>query len=232
MADMKPGSWLGDGVEEFKKLPAWGKILAGVVVVGVIGFIIYRIRQAQGTSANSAASGAVGLGIPSGASSGVASGTSSGSTAPGGIPTFPFGTQVGVDTNGNPTYGILPNPSPSPTGPTPPTGVPTGSPIATPTQNGIPLLPYDWFPNHQFTPGTKQLTYNGTTYNVQSGSQGRVWGTPVGGTGQILLYGASGAYGPPAAPTGPTATANSMANPQIYHQAAVPHISSAHPGGQ
>ncbi len=228
MADLRPGSWVGDVSEEFKKLPIWGKIMAVVVAVAVVGFIAYRIRQAQGTSANSAAQGAVGLGIPGGASSGTTGSTSGGSTS-GCIPTFPFGTQVGVDSNGNPTYGILPNPSPTPT----PTPVPPT--IATPTQNGIPLLPYDWFPNHQFTPGTKQLTYNGTTYNVQSGSQGRVWGTPVGGTGQILLYGASGAYGPPAAP-GPTAnplsTSSAMANPAIYHQAAVPHISSAHTGGQ
>jgi hypothetical protein len=46
-----PGSWVGDTVEEVKKLPTWGKFaLAGVVIL-VIGIAIYERNKAkQGSS--------------------------------------------------------------------------------------------------------------------------------------------------------------------------------------
>lgn len=48
-----PGSWLGDAVEEFKKLPPAGKIAVGVVILGVAGLAFYEWRQsAQGNNAS------------------------------------------------------------------------------------------------------------------------------------------------------------------------------------
>lgn len=50
------GSWLGDTVEEFKKLPTWGKILVGGIIVSVVGFAIYTYQKNKTVaSANAAA---------------------------------------------------------------------------------------------------------------------------------------------------------------------------------
>lgn len=49
-----PGSWVGDSVEEFKKLPTWGKIGVGLLFVGVayLGYRAYSNRGSSGTALN------------------------------------------------------------------------------------------------------------------------------------------------------------------------------------
>ncbi len=39
-----PGSWIGDSVEEFKKLPTWGKLAVGGLAIFVVwlGYSAYR----------------------------------------------------------------------------------------------------------------------------------------------------------------------------------------------
>lgn len=55
MAEMHPGSWLGDSVEEFKKLPTWGKVLA-VGTLGLVAFLGYSAyRNRAASSGNSQA---------------------------------------------------------------------------------------------------------------------------------------------------------------------------------
>lgn len=54
MADLHPGSWIGDSVEEFKKLPTWGKIAAVVAVVAAAGLGYYEYQKSQAGAATSA----------------------------------------------------------------------------------------------------------------------------------------------------------------------------------
>lgn len=110
--NIHPGSWIGDSVEEFKKLPTWGKFaIAGLFVVAIVVFI--KMRQGASQSATSTVGAAsTGAGIPAGATD-----TSTGSTT----------DMSGTSSN---------NPSPTPTqgGGNPP----TGGPITPPTHTGGP----------------------------------------------------------------------------------------------
>jgi hypothetical protein len=49
-----PGSWLGDSVEEFKKLPTWGKVAVGAAVLGVAAYGIHTYSKNKASSATSA----------------------------------------------------------------------------------------------------------------------------------------------------------------------------------
>jgi len=218
---VNPGSWLGDGVEEFKKLPLWGKIAVIVLVVAGIGFAVYKYQQNAaanaGTSANSAAGSALG--------SSAAGGSQSPFPMVNGLPVLPTGTNPLYDPNGN-----LIGYQPTPTTPTPnPTPTPAPTPTPTPTPTSGPLIPYGMYNGPSFSnlkPGTN-FSWGGTNYLLNAGGGGRLWGTPAGGGSQVLLYGPQSAY-PAAATT--SSTPAMMNNAQIYSQAAVPHISSAHIG--
>lgn len=78
MADKEihPGSFVGDTVEEFKRLPTWGKVTAGVVVVGVIGLALYMKSRANAQTSASAGGSSSGLAnlAPTDLSGGTASG--------------------------------------------------------------------------------------------------------------------------------------------------------------
>lgn len=45
--EVHPGSWLGDGVEEFKKLPTGGKVAVVGVIGGVVGLALYSRYKAK-----------------------------------------------------------------------------------------------------------------------------------------------------------------------------------------
>lgn len=70
MEEIHPGSFVGDSVEEFKKLPVWGKVLVGVIgiVVLYIGYKSFTNRASSASSASgtsgSTASGASGTQTP------------------------------------------------------------------------------------------------------------------------------------------------------------------------
>lgn len=206
-----PGSWVGDSVEEFKKLPLWGKIGVGIVVLGLVAFGIYKYRQAQAASAQSAAS--------SGSAPG--GGTQSPFPMVGNLPVLPAGTNPIYDPNGN-LIGYQNTPSGGP-----PSGPPVGPPIQPPAAG--PLIPFGQYngPSYSNLKPNTYFSWQGVNYLLSTGGGGRLYGQANGQGNKILLYEPQSQY-----PTPQGATANAMANPAIYTQAAMPHISSAHPAGQ
>jgi hypothetical protein len=106
-----PGSFVGDSIEEFKKLPTWGKVLA-VAALALVAFLAIRAKM---QSAQQAAS--------STASSPDTSGTVAGSQSPfpniNGLPLLPSGVNPIYDANGNPiAYQQAPTATPPPVTPT------------------------------------------------------------------------------------------------------------------
>lgn len=123
MADeVRPGSWVGDTVEEFKQLPIWGKIAVGGVAVLVAGIGIYEYRKKQQTGTSPAPG------------SGSASMLSGGSLPPTSDP------QNVIGTAGNPVMG-----PPGPQGVPGPQG-PAGAPAPTPPQ--VPIDVKNGFVNN------------------------------------------------------------------------------------
>lgn len=49
------GSWVGDTLEEFKKLPTWGKVVAGLVVLAVVTYAIH-VYSSRNTANNATSS--------------------------------------------------------------------------------------------------------------------------------------------------------------------------------
>ncbi len=113
--NVHPGSWVGDSVEEFKKLPTWGKLaIAGLFIVAVVVFIKMRQSAASTSASGTVGAASNGLGIPSGATD--TTGYTAGMSGSNGSTPTPQPIQQG---GGNP-----------PTGTTPPTH--TGGPAPTP----------------------------------------------------------------------------------------------------
>lgn len=106
--EVHPGSFVGDSIEEFKKLPTGGKIVAGVALLGVIGIAIYERSKAGATTAPT-----------SGSTSGVnATGATSGQQGAmiGNVPVVP----PNYTSLYNPTTGSLEGYQPIAQGPVPP----------------------------------------------------------------------------------------------------------------
>jgi hypothetical protein len=197
-----PGSWIGDSVEEFKKLPIWGKIAVVVVAVGAVVLAVHLHNQAQASSSSS--------------------GTSNGAIDSG--PLGGAGSQLPPA-----NFGPLPNqPGPGPTpGPTPPVGPPAGQP-GIPL---IPFGQYNG-PSYSNLPKNTWFTWQGTKYLLSTGAGGRLYGQANGQGNQILLYGPQSSYNPPPGGTGGGPDMNTstfMSNPAIYSQAAAPHVPSTVP---
>ncbi len=72
------------------------------------------------------------------------------------------------------------------------TGQPVvGNPVPVPGRI-TPIVPYNEF-NGQF-PKVGSYTWMGIAYNVQPDTHGFVWGSPVRGGQQVLLYGPASSY--------------------------------------
>ena len=95
----QPASWVGDTVEEFKRLPTWGKFAVVAIAIGVVAFGFYQFQRGKtGTPGIAPASpGGAGSLLPTG------------NLPPTNFPTNPIGAP--------------PTPVPTPT----PTPVPAGS---------------------------------------------------------------------------------------------------------
>lgn len=115
---VKPGSWVGDSVEEFKKLPPWGKGLAALALIGAagIGFYEYQKSKNSGTAVSSTGSttaatdpnaAAGGLQSPFGQ---VPTSAGNGST----VPVIPWGDTPIFDGQGNLIGWRQPNPNQPP----------------------------------------------------------------------------------------------------------------------
>jgi len=103
--EVHPGSFVGDSLEEFKKMPTWGKVAVGLVVLAVVGYVIYQKSHASSSTApNITGTIPTGGGIPSGAT-----------------PVYdPNGNIIGYSNPGSP---LPPSPTPTPN-PPPPTPAP------------------------------------------------------------------------------------------------------------
>lgn len=136
--EIHPGSFVGDSVEEWKKLPTWGKIAVGVALA-VVAYLAWR---AHNQTAQQAAS--------STAASPDTSGTTAGTQSPfpmvNGLPLLPSNVNPVYDNAGNPVA-FQQAPLQTPTNPTSPTQ--TGAPPAPsqpkpgplPQQPNKPALP-------------------------------------------------------------------------------------------
>ena len=210
-----PGSFVGDSIEEFKKLPTWGKFLA----VGALGLVIYlAIRARQNAAAGQTAQGAAAQAAGSTPGAGQ-------SPFPGvnGLPLLPSNVNPIYDPNGN-LVGYqqggsgTPTPTPAPGGTPPPGG---GTP---------PPKPSDptWY-----------YTKNGITYHAWHGADGRIWGNTGPNTKQVLLAGPAPTpnktpvpKGPPAKSgtgSGPAGVVAFMENPLVYWASAKPHKPASTP---
>jgi hypothetical protein len=217
-----PGSFVGDSVEEFKKLPMWGKVaaLGAVVLVAYLGYRNYQSKQ--------------------GAQAAVSSASPAASTSPfpsvNGLPILPSTTNPVYDPNGNLVgYQNAPTPSPVPTTPAPtPAPVPPVSPPSNPppgTSPG-PLIPFGQLPAsgaYSNAAEVKQnFTYNGVTYKKIPGPGGKLYGQNVNGGPQVLLYGPQHLY-PGGRGGGPMSIVGFMHNPLIYWASASPHKPASTP---
>ncbi len=190
------GSWIGDSLDEFKKLPTWGKF-ALVAVVGVVVYLAIRARNAAtaqsaaGTALQST-TGSGGIGS-TGSSAG---GTQSPYPSVNGLPVLPSNTNplygpggdlVGFQTAPPATTATTSPPATTPVAkPTPaPTGTPA-KPVPKSTGTGNPLVPQG-----VKVPGTlgSNYSYNGATYTIVPGGGGRIWGVP----GKVSASAATGA---------------------------------------
>ena len=133
--NIHPGSVVGDSIEEFKRLPTWGKVVAGILflVVAYIGYSQYKSGQSASSTGTSAADDTTG--------------TSGSQNA--GIQTVPGGNtgQVPIFSSPeqpiyNPTSGTLEGFQPvPPTQPTSPTTTGTGKLQGNPPIGGPVVTP-------------------------------------------------------------------------------------------
>lgn len=213
MAEVHPGSFVGDSVEEFKKLPTWGKWAIGLILVGVAAYALYQ--RSQGQTAQQAAASTAG---------GSATGSNSPFPMVGNLPVLPSNVNPVYDPNGNPvgfqqTPPPLPIPTPTPPPTPPPSVVPPGKKHKPPTDSDTGKKKQGF----HTTPGP------GPQRNPGLGSPGGQHGTPGGGSGGHMgSVSGTGTKVPPR--TSQThGTHTFMANPNVFHQAARPHVPSTVP---
>jgi len=224
MAELHPGSFVGDSVEEFKKLPTWGKF-AAIGVLIVVGYLAYRAKSASTTAQQAAASTA--STDPLGSTGAATTGTQSPFPMVGSLPVLPNNVNPIFDSSGNPiAYQQAPN---APTGTTSSTGTttsPTGTTTGTSNSSGNPLIPFGQYKGPSYSnlkPGTT-YTYNNVKYTLNTGPGGKLYGTSGGK--QVLLYGPQSMY--KAGSDAPNYhTISFMENPLVYFISAKPHTPSS-----
>ena len=142
----QPASWVGDTVEEFKKLPTWGKFAVVAIAIGVVIFGFYQFQKGKtGTPGITPASpGSAGSLLPTG------------NLPPTNFPTNPVGTPT------PPTPTPTPTPVPTPTGNRPITPFPNVRP---PNFPGPPKLT-----THVVQPG-ENLSQIATKSGIKGGWQ-------------------------------------------------------------
>lgn len=210
-----PGSFVGDSIEEFKKLPVWGKFLA----VGALGLVIYlAIRARQNAAASQTAQGAAGSAL--GGATGSAGAGQSPFSSVNGLPLLPGNVNPVYSPNGDLVgYQQGATPSTTPTAPTPSTG---GTPSGGTGKASDPTWYYQ---------------KGGVTYHAWHGADGRIWGNTGPNTPQVLLSGP--APTPSKTPVPKKAGSDAplykfpmldmMHNPLVYWASATPHKPSTTP---
>jgi hypothetical protein len=230
------GSWIGDSLDEFKKLPTWGKF-ALVAVVGVVVYLAIRARNAATaqSAAGTALQGSTG-GI--GATGSSAGGTQSPYPSVNGLPVLPSNTNplygpggdlVGFQTSPPPATTPAPTSTPAPVAKPAPTGTPA-KPAPKTSGTGNPLVPQG-----VKVPGTlgSSYSYNGATYTVVPGGGGRIWGVPgkvsasqaTGASNKVLLSAPANYYKPNRG-GGNVSMLALIEDPLKYLASSVPHVHS------
>jgi hypothetical protein len=190
-----PGSFVGDSIEEFKKLPTWGKVVAGLLFVGAayLGYQAYTSNKNAGIASPSVDT----------------TGTGAGSGAMiGGVPEIP----AGFSPQYNPTTGALEGYQPtggtgtSTGGGNPITGGQNqpsqgGNPPTNGQASGGPLIPFGQYkgPSYSNLKPNTFYNYQGVNYKLTAGAQGRLWGTNPSGQ-HVLLYAPQSQYPSVASP--------------------------------
>jgi len=177
--EIHPGSFVGDTVEEFKKLPTWGKVTVGIGVL-VVAYVAYRSYQNSkvGSSQTTTLPPTTN---PPGSQSPFPS-VQSGNTS---VPLLPSGVNPIYDAQGGltgyqqsppppQTVGGTPNPTPTSSGPAPFTGILGPGLNFAQAQKALPGVP------------------------LISGGQNRVWEVSPGGVQTLVTSG----YGPPVTNSG------------------------------
>src|SRR5271157_2955545 len=189
-----PGSFIGDTIEEFKKLPTWGKVLA--VALGAVGaYVVYSSITGKSSSPQTVSSA-----TPSGVS---ASGTTSSSpTASQAFPSVSSGdTSVPyIPNNVNPIYGPQGQLEAYQSAPSSTTATTPSSTTATTPTGYLGLLGPNVavnFKNSTYTnaQGQQVAIPIATGDKLVQGSQNRVWYTDSGGQ-HLLTSGVGPAIDP------------------------------------
>jgi hypothetical protein len=213
------GSFVGDSIEEFKKLPTWGKVAAAAVLL-VVAYLGYRAYKSGGTSAQSAAAGTA---------------SPAGSSSPfpmvNGVPLLPSGTNPIYDPGG----GLAGYQGPITSGPITP-GKPTTSTAPTGPGQSYGLIPFGKYTGPSYAnkaPGATfaKYTYQGTNYTLKAGQDGRLWGINPQGQ-QVLLYSNYNTYPSGGTGSGPGGMFAFMENPLVYLISKTPHTPSTVPGAR
>lgn len=202
--EIHPGSFVGDTIEEFKKLPMWGKIALGAAVVVVL-YLLYMKFSQSAASPVSQSSGNLQPGIPGG-SSGTQSPFPSVPSGQNSVPLIPSNTSPVYDAQGN-LIAFQPQATPtappqSPTANIMPEQQSPGAPP--PTTN--PNMGYFGLLGKNIAVNFKNRTYkNAQGQDVPipipagdklvQGSQNRVWYTDAGGQ-HLLTSGVGPAIDP------------------------------------
>ncbi|SRR6266567_3889571 len=177
--------WLEDTSNEYKKLPTGGKIAVVGTLLLVAGVGFYEYRKNKGSTS--------GIG-PSSPNTSLQPGQSSG------LPSFPTGTTLLSDPNGNPIGTLQPPAPPVQNTPPPPGGTPAPGP-------GNPFVAL--FHDLSFLGGKpptlgRVVNANGQVWTLVPGGSGRIWGVPgqvssqtalnapIQPGGKQLLFGGSG----------------------------------------
>lgn len=112
------------------------------------------------------------------------------------MPTYAYYTPMAAPAQPAPAAPIQPvQPTPGTTPPTMPPPVPPSVPVS-----GNPIIPYGQLPagtRYSTAADLKAqptLVWGGITYTKQPGPSGKLYGTPINGGAQVLLYGPPSAY--------------------------------------
>ena len=190
-------SWLGDALEEYKRLPAWGKWATVLAFIGVAGIGFYEYRKNQGTSGVNQVAGLPGQ---AGATSNGALNNLDMQTLANSIAGLVNAQQTPIQPNG-PSGGTGPTNNPGPQQP-PPNG-PLPNTLFYPNTNIVKAVPGTILPGSKvITGGTdtrgirfwfenaqgRSLLFAPSGSTVVQGGQGRLW-LKSPGQQQVLLTG-------------------------------------------
>jgi hypothetical protein len=187
--EIHPGSFVGDTVEEFKKLPTWGKVAVGIGVV-VVAYVAYQSYQ-SGKAGSSQATSLPATTSTTGSQSPFPQ-IQSGDTS---VPLLPSGVSPLYNSQG----GLTGYQQSAPSSPPPPSTVgATPNPPSGPTTSGPPPFTGILGPGLNFAQAQKDLGTLPAGDKLISGGENRVWEVNPQGIQTLVTSGT----GPPVTNSG------------------------------